>query len=1106
MKKYMVLLIATLIAIGQLNSQQQNNLQFPDIKENKFEEVTKKYNEYFEAVKEMKSNEENPLKGQGFKPFKRWEYFWSTRVDQNGQLPTRKELRNSYNEFKNNYLYSKENKVQGPNDWKPLGPYSWTGTGLGRVNAIAVNPSNTNEIYLGAATGGIWKSTNAGNSWTESVTPDVYSLGITDIDICKTKPNVILAATGDANGAGSGSGYGAFSSGLLLSTNNGDTWKEINIDAISSNIEQSDRILIYSVLINHNNSSKFVIATNTGVYHSDNSGSSWTRSNNSLCRDLKMHPTNPDILYGAFRTANNEYTVMRYVSGTWFTNGAYVISNCNRVELAVIDAHPGVCYGLSTDVYGGFRNVFKSENSGQSWNEVTSSSGRPNYLYFTYDGLVNGQVPQGGQGWYDLAIAVSPKSKSIVTIGGINNWKTTDGGNTYSIKTFQQAWQGADEVHSDQHILVYDSKGTLYVGNDGGIYKSTNDGEDWTNISEGLNITQYYKFGQATDNKERLIAGAQDNGTILKYNSSQWAAVLGGDGFDCDIDPNNSSIMYGSNFNQRSGVFYKSTSGGQSWGQQPIIYPFNPSINENASWVSPLTIDPNNSNIFVGYQNIYKSTNQGSNWSKISNFGLPAYLTITEIAIAPSNSNYIYAVISNQVFRTTNGGQQWNSVFTSSNQMQVRNVTVNPTNPNEFYVAIGGYNSGNKVFKVVGTSSTNISGDLPNFPVNCIVYQKESNDRIYIGTDIGVFTKDANTEWKYMEEGMPQVIISELKIHYPSGMLRAATYGRGMWEIPVNDCDLTPPIITSNKEINNNQINVCSGEDLELTLESGKYDSFEWSNGEKSKKIKPKSSGQYYVTIFDKSGCEVKSLVLNVRFIDVKQIRITDSNLNDITNTTFCDGDSVELKYSGLYTNSEWSNGKKNTRTIWVSKEGTYTVIAKTTDGCETVSQSVSVTKLPSPPKPNISMDNEGFLTTTTQADKYKWYQNDNLLFGEEESRFKPKEDGDYYVETIINGMECTGKSETYTFTSTDIRIVENDGIFKISPNPFDDILMIDNYKSLDVNNIKVIDLHGKTVKIYSGLDFRNKFELNLNDLSVGSYILRIETNNIVVTQKIIKN
>ncbi|MER3328856.1 MAG: hypothetical protein RIF34_04700, partial [Candidatus Kapaibacterium sp.] len=191
--------------------------QLPEIKSNDFKEVTDKYNLYYDQIKELKSGEENPLKGQGFKPFKRWEYFWSSRVDAEGNLPSRKEIRESYNNFKANYLFSKDNKVQGPNDWKPLGPYNWTGTGLGRINAIAVSPTNTNIIYVGAATGGIWKSTNGGSNWAESVTPDVYSLGISDIAICKTKPNVILAATGDANGAGSGSGYGAFSSGLLLS-------------------------------------------------------------------------------------------------------------------------------------------------------------------------------------------------------------------------------------------------------------------------------------------------------------------------------------------------------------------------------------------------------------------------------------------------------------------------------------------------------------------------------------------------------------------------------------------------------------------------------------------------------------------------------------------------------------------------------------------------------------------------------------------------------------------------------------------------------------------------------------------------------------------------
>lgn len=1106
MKRYILFLTVSLFAFNLAIAQQQTTPQLPEIYNNDFKEVTTKYNKYFEQVKDAKSVKDNPLKGQGFKAFKRWEYFWSSRVDSNGMIPSRKEMRNSYNDFRTNYLYSKENKIQAKANWKPLGPYNLTGTGLGRVNAIAVHPTNTDIIYVGAATGGIWKSTNGGNNWAESVTPDVYSLGISDIAICKTKPNVILAATGDANGAGSGSGYGAFSSGLLLSTDDGSSWKEVNVDAINPNMEQNNGILIYSILINHNNPSKFVIATNVGVYHSDNSGASWTKSQSSLCRDLKMHPTNPDIIYGAFRTANNEYTVMRYVSGTWFTNGAFVVSNCNRIELAVNDSHPGVCYGVSTDMSAGFRNVFKTENSGQSWSEVTSNNGHPNYLYFTYDGLENGQVPQGGQGWYDLAISISPKSKSTVTIGGVNNWKTTDGGSSYKIKTYQQAFQDVDEVHSDQHTLVYDSKGTLYVGNDGGIYKSTDDGENWKNISAGLNITQYYKFGQATDNKERILAGAQDNGTILKYTESLWATVVGGDGFDCDIDPRNSNVMYGSNFNQQSGVFYKSTNGGQAWSQQPIFYPFNPSVNENSAWVSPLTIDENNSNVYIGYQNVYKSLNQGTSWSKISNFGLASYVTITEIALAPSNSNYIYVAISNQVLKTTNGGQAWTSIFTAPNQVSVRNLTVNPTKPDEIYIVTGGYMSGNKVFKVIGTSSSNISGDLPNFPVNCITYQKNSNDRIYIGTDIGVFTKDASTNWQYMEDGMPQVIISELKIHYPSGMLRAATYGRGMWEIPVNNCNLDLPSVTSNIQIQNNQIRVCKGENLELTLENGNYDTFVWSTGQKSKKINPTTSGLYYVSVYDKTGCEAKSLELNIQFIDVKEIRITDADLKEINSITFCEGDSVEIKYSGIYGNTEWSNGVKGKRLIWVTKAGTYSVSGITSDGCNTKSQIVTVTMLPSPPKPNISIDNDGYLITTTKADKLKWYKDGNLLFGEEENKYKPKEDGKYYVETIINGMECTGKSEVYTYTTTNVTIIENNGLFKVSPNPFDDILTITNIQSLFVNSIKVVDIDGRIVKTFNSLNNSGNIEINLNHLVVGTYILQIETKNNVITQKIIKN
>lgn len=1107
MKKILIPIIIALISVSLIKSKQLP-IQ-PQIESNNFNEISQKYNSYFDELKQVNSKEENPLKGMGYKPFKRWEYFWSQRVDKNGNIPSRKELRESYNQFKNDYLYSKNNKLQIGKEWKPLGPFNYTGTGVGRINAIAIHPTNTNIIFIGAAGGGIWKTTDGGNTWKESVTPDVYSLGINDIDICKSKPNVILAATGDGNGIGSASGYNSYSSGLLKSTDGGDTWTEVNVDAINGDIVPSDGILIYSCLINYNDASKFVIATNRGVFHSSNSGSTWSQSSTDLCRDLVMHPTNPDILYGAFQTSNSEYTVRRYVGGTWFTNGEYKINQCRRVELALNPAFPNVCYGLSTDLNAGFRNVFKTENSGQSWSEVTSNVGSPNYLYFTYDGMQNGKVPTGGQGWYDLSIAVSPKSKSTVIIGGVNNWKTTDGGKTYKLASFQQAFGGVDEVHSDQHILVYDSKGTLYVGNDGGIYKSTNDGGNWTNITAGLNITQYYKFGQANDNKDIILAGAQDNGTILKYNTNTWQTVLGGDGFDCDIDPNNSSIIYGSNYNGASGVFYRSTNSGNTWSNGPILYPFAQGIGEQASWVAPLTIDENNSDVYIGYQNIYRSKNQGT-FQKITDFNFGQGVTINEIVLAPSNSNYIFVVILDRVLRSTNGGNDWEVLFINPAQTQVRNLTVNPTNPNEVWVVVGGYSANNKVFRLNNTAPTNISGDLPNFPVNCITYQKGSNNRIYIGTDIGIFTKDDNSDWKYLEEGIPQVIITELKIHYPSGMLRAATYGRGMWEIPVNDCNLDVPTITSNLEIDNsNKVKVCKGGAVDLTLGSGNYSTFVWSNGEKTKKISPKSSGVYSVTVYGKDGCESKSEEIAVDFLNYSDIAVTDENLNAITETTFCEGDSVLLKYSGFFKDTEWSTGLKGSRNLWVKEAGDYFVQGKTNDGlCETVSKSVKVTKLPSPTKPEIELNKDGYLETKTLADKYKWYKDGNLILGEEENKFMPIEEGEYYVEIIINGMECTGKSEVYNYSISNIKMVENTGQLQITPNPFEDKLIISQNRNsnIKINTIKILDILGKQVLKYDIQDANRNIELNLNQLQTGTYILYIVTDNKIITQKIIKN
>ena len=1111
MKNLLILLII-LITSSSLSLSQVTieNLESPQINQNDtFNEISEKFNNYYQKINELNPNQEDPLKGQGFKPYKRWEYFWSTRVKVGGTLPNRKDINNSYSEFKQNYLSNKNNTIQAGNEWIPLGPFNQPGAGVGRINAIAIHPTNTNIIYVGAATGGVWKSTNGGSTWSESVTPDVYSLGISDISISKTNPEVILAATGDKAGIGSNNNYGAYSSGLLLSYNGGDSWEEINIDAIANSIEQSNGVVLFRSLIDYTDSQRFVVASNYGVFESTNSGVSWTRTITNYCRDLEMNPSNPKILYGAFFTGNGQYTVLRSVNNVWATNKAYNISGCGRVELTVNPSFPNLCYGIASDNIGGggFLSVFKSENSGDTWNEVSSKSGHPNYLYFTPDGLNNGQLAQGGQGNYDLALSISPKNKSHVIIGGINNWKTTNGGNSYSLKTFQQGFGNVDAVHPDQHTMVYDSKGVLYVGNDGGIYKSTNEGEDWTDISAGLNITQYYKFGQDPNNKNIILAGSQDNGTHRKINSDQWVVSLGGDGFDCDIDPNNTNIMYASLYSGSTGVFYKSTNSGQNWLlDNPILFPS--AFGETTNWVTPLTIDKSNSDIYIGYQNVYKSTNQGNNWQRISNFGFQQNLNITEIALAPSNSQHIYLAVYNQVLRTTDGGNNWSSIYTTPNtQITVRNLTVNPDNPNEVFAVLSGYMPSNKVIKISNGSVTNISGDLPNFSTNTIVYQKGSNERLYVGTDIGVFTKDAATDWQYMNEGMPQVIISELKIHYPTGMLRAATYGRGFWEVPVNNCTLDVPIITTDNDIVNNSIKVCNNETVELRLKEGDYDSFEWSTGQTSRKINPTKNGIYFVTVFDKDGCEVKSESYSVEFIDFDDIKIVDENQNTITETSFCEGDSVLIKYFGFYKDIEWSDGTKNQRNLWVKEAGNYFVKGSTTNGnCATTSQTVKVIKLTSPNEPDISLNSEGVLITTANADTYRWYKNGNLILGESNNSYKPIEEGEYNVEIEVDGFDCPKASEVYNFSITDIKIVENNGEFGVTPNPFSDYLTLENRSQEIINEIRIIDLLGQEIARFDTFNSNSEIELNLNLFSSGTYIIYIVTDNRIVTQKIVKN
>jgi len=272
------------------------------------------------------------------------------------------------------------------------------------------------------------------------------------------------------------------------------------------------------------------------------------------------------------------------------------------------------------------------------------------------------------------------------------------------------------------------------------------------------------------------VAGAQDNGT-KRLVADTWYETLGGDGMECIIDYEDVNIRY---YSQQNGRLYRSSGGGN------INISGNIPGNPSGAWVTPYVMDPVDHNtLYAGYRKLYKTTNRGDSWTAISDDfgGFPLQL----LAVAPSNPQTIYTGSNYDLFATYDGGKNWQMLSGKlpNASSALTYIAIHPENPKTLWITYSGYIAGNKVFQSEdgGITWKNISGTLPNLPVNCIVYQKGSAGNLYIGTDVGVFYRNQYTpDWEVYSEGLPNVIVTELEIHYGAGKLRAATFGRGLWE------------------------------------------------------------------------------------------------------------------------------------------------------------------------------------------------------------------------------------------------------------------------------------------------------------------------------------
>lgn len=1070
MKRSLTLLICIVVLFSiRLSSQEWlegiNPKESFDIKK-----VDNSFRNYWDGKK--------PFKGSGFKQYNRLAWYayprlWNTENEVNFA-----EYYYDAIQFLNNDKKNSDRLLLQTEDWKPLGPKVkpqsspfFPPSGTGRISCIAFDPNDSKIVYAGSATGGAWKSTTGGTSWFELPMTSIMSIGISDIAISKSNSNIIYIGTGDADAAGFlGINY-SFSVGVLKSTDAGNSW---NITGLAFNI--AENALVNKVLVHPVNSDLVYAATNKGLYKSTNGGSNWARIKDVYIRDMKFQPDNPSVIYCAF-AYNGKFSIEKYQeSGGTFVN-LQDIPNAARVAIAINEKSPGTIYALVSNPYpnAGFHSLWKTTN-GTNWAKINDGAVSPNYLGF----WANGEGATG-QGVYDLALETNPNNADEVYIGGVNIWKSTNGGVSFNCIAEWTGAFGLPWVHADIHMLKYDGHGNLFACTDGGVNKSSNNGASWIDLSDGLDIAQFYSIAISEQDGNLITGGTQDNGTHL-FDGSKWKNVFGSDGMVTLIDYSNPNIIYASSY---YGSIFKSTNKGVNFTEI-----FNSQrADEDGNWVTPYLLHPNNpSTIIVGMQNVWRSTNAGATWAKISNIsGNP--MTITSLAISSSNPDYMYISKGNTIYRTSSGGGTWNQIGSFS--QMITSIMLDKNVPTRFWVTLSGYSADTKVSYFDGQKWTNMSDGLPNVPVNCIEHQSFTQDRLYIGTDVGIFTRDnSNPVWQPFNKGMPNVIVNSLKVHYASGKLYAGTYGRGVWETKVVDCNLAPPEVTVT-----GRPQLCDGDSVKLELK-GTYKSFVWSNGSKSRTIWIKTAGKYFVTVTDDLNCTANS-----EEVDVTVAQTPAFEVRNLGKDTFCEGDSTLLNASTFsYRSYLWSNGDTNKR-ITVRTPGTYWVDCFTEEGCSRRSTNeVTITVLLAPAKPTIS-EQDGLLISS-EAKSYQWYLNGAKLDSETERSIKPIMPGKYQVETA-NESDCKALSDNYEITtSVEMNLQDN---ITINPNPTDGKVSIIISAKTGINNI-VIKLFDMTGKKYHEMTYTtDNIELDLNDFPEGIYLLKLNYGSVSSIHKIIK-
>lgn len=767
---------------------------------------------YFEVAKagETYFAETGTGAGSGYKLFLRWKYFAKRIMNENGDIPNRNQLINRKRKFEAEHFQNKRRATFSGN-WEELGPFSWRATsswnpGLGRITAIAVEPNNQQLIFAGSPGGGIWRTTNSGAKW-EPLGDNLDEVNIFGIGIDPFNNNNVY----HLNSAGR----------ILKSTNQGNSWSEIyNTGNGVSNTR--------SIIFHPTQQGTFFVAAGNGIYKSTNNGGTFTKVHSISVEDLAFKPDDSNVIYAC---GNSFYKSTD--GGNSFVDQSTGINSQQRLKMAVTPANPNYIY-LVQKSGGEFGALYRSTNAGTSFN--TRNATNPPYLT---------------QASRDMAIMVSSTDAEEVHVAGMNNHRSNDGGNSFIQLAKWSEPATPAYIHADVEVMLCVND-HFYAGTDGGIFRSTDHGNTYEDLSSlgGLAVHQFYRIAGSQNDPSIMIGGAQDNGcNIMKNKEKEWIGWTGADGMEVAIDYTNSNVLYGS---VQNGSFYVTNNGGLSYQN------LNTPASGGGNWVTPFEMDPTvNSTIYVGYADLHRSEDQGLNWTNLTS-SISIGGNLDEVTIAPSNSNYIYIARGQTLWRTKNGkttNPTWVSV--SSFSGYVNYITVDPNDPERVAIACSGSNVYES--KNAGDTWENRKMNLPSTGALCVIYDNETSKGLYVGTENSVYyTNDLLTEWEPFGNGLPKVRVNELDINYAEKTIRVGTYGRGMWESGMAGSSIIPSIAAKGDFI------FCEGEAVVLeavteNLPAANY-TYQWRKegvdiaGETGKEFTASEDGKYTVRVDDGSA------------------------------------------------------------------------------------------------------------------------------------------------------------------------------------------------------------------------------------------------------------